>query len=153
RIIGQLIHGIGLLAPDVPVLVTVEVIVLDITGDAFPFQPAVVLLAAVSRIGGNIGRLAVIAVMLLQEGDGGGGFGCVLVEAVGSYIRVVGASLYIVGGYVLAVSLVVRFHPCKCGIRIGLAVAIPALPKDRFLPGITFKSCGPPVFRVVQLLL
>ena len=60
RIIGQLIHGIGLLAPDIFVLVTVEVTVLDITGDAFPLQSAVVLLAAVPSVGGDIGRLGKI---------------------------------------------------------------------------------------------
>src|SRR5690606_11926143 len=153
RIIGQLIHGIGLLAPDVPVLVTVEVIVLDITGDAFPFQPAVVLLAAVSRIGGDIGRLAVIADMLLQVRDERGGVGCALVDAVGSDILVIGADLYIVGRFELAVSHVVLLHPHEGGIRIGLAIALAAFAKDLLLPGIAFKGAGPPVFRIVQLLL
>src|SRR5690606_3479891 len=132
---------------------TVEVIVLDITGDAFPFQPAVVLLAAVSRIGGDIGRLAVIADMLLQVRDERGGVGCALVDAVGSDILVIGADLYIVGRFELAVSHVVLLHPHEGGIRIGLAIALAAFAKDLLLPGIALKSVGPPVFRIVQLLL
>jgi len=44
------------------------------------------------------------------------------VDAVGSDILVVGADLYIVGRFELAVSHVVLFHPHEGGIRIVSAL-------------------------------
>src|SRR5690606_39620643 len=72
-IIAELVHGVGLPAPDGGVLVPVEVMVLDVCADPLLFQPAVVLLAAIPRVGGDIGRLAIVADMLLQVRDERGG--------------------------------------------------------------------------------
>src|SRR5690606_22434622 len=115
--------------------------------------PAVVLLTAVSRIGGDIGRLAVIADMLLQVRDERGGVGCALMDAVGIDILVIGADLHIVGRFELAVFHGVFLHPHEGGSRIGLAVGASALPMELFLLGISFRRDGRPVFQIVLFQL
>ena len=70
RVIDKLVGCIGLLIPLLMTLVPVERIVLYIGGNAFVFQPLIVLFAAIAGIGCDVGRfLPKGFYMLLQMRD------------------------------------------------------------------------------------
>src|SRR5690349_14707504 len=131
----------------------IKLVVFYISGNAFVFQPLIVLFAAVTGISGNTGWLLFIGVdMILKMCYERTGICGLLMYGIGGDELIISTNLNIIAGLELTIAHVIFLHPHEGGILIGFAVTAPVLPNNLFLLFILFQLVWPVLLGIIQFL-